>query len=46
VVEYIEHFDELLHQFLAHENQLTLTMVTGRFVDGLKDEFKSMVIMQ
>jgi hypothetical protein len=31
---------------MAHEHQLTSTMVTARFIDGLKDELKIAVIMQ
>jgi hypothetical protein len=46
VAEYVEQFDQLMHQLLAHENHLTSTMITGRFVDGLKDEIKSAVIIQ
>jgi hypothetical protein len=46
VTEYVERFDQLLHQLLAHENQLTPTMITTRFVDGLKDEVKAVVIIQ
>lgn len=44
--EYREQFDQLLHQLLAHESQLTPTMITSRFVDGLKDEICSVVIIQ
>lgn len=44
--DYIEQFDVLLHQLLAHENHLTTTMVTARFVDGLKDDLKAVVIIQ
>lgn len=46
VTEYVEQFDQLLHQLLAHENQLNPTMITTRFVDGLKDEVKAVVIIQ
>jgi hypothetical protein len=46
VPEYIENFDQLIHQLLAHENHLTSTMITTRFIDGLKDEIKSAVIIQ
>ncbi|XP_035816765.1 uncharacterized protein [Zea mays] len=46
VSDYIEQFDLLLHQLLAHENHLTTTMVTARFVDGLKDELRAVVIIQ
>jgi hypothetical protein len=31
---------------MAHEHQLTYTMVIARFIDGLKDELKITVIMQ
>jgi hypothetical protein len=44
--EYIELFDLLVHQLLAHENQLTPTMITTRFIDGLRDEIKSVVVIQ
>jgi hypothetical protein len=46
VGEYIELFDQLVHQLLAHENQLTPTMITTRFIDGLRDEIKSDVVIQ
>jgi hypothetical protein len=46
LAEYIEQFDILMHQLLAHEGQLTLAMITARFVDGLKDEIKSVVVIQ
>jgi hypothetical protein len=46
VAEYVENFDQLMHQLLAHENNLTSTMITARFVDGLKDEIKTVVIIQ
>jgi hypothetical protein len=46
ISDYIEQFDLLLHQLLAHENHLTTTMVTTRFVDGLKDELRAVVIIQ
>jgi hypothetical protein len=46
VSDYIEQFDVFLHQLLAHENHLTTTMVTARFVDGLKDDLKAVVITQ
>jgi hypothetical protein len=46
VVEYVEQFDILLHQLLAHESQLTPMMITSRFVDGLKDEIWVVVSIQ
>ncbi|XP_035818132.1 F-box domain containing protein isoform X1 [Zea mays] len=46
VVDYVEQFDILMHQLLAHENQLTSSMITARFIDGLKDEIKSVILIQ
>jgi hypothetical protein len=46
VGEYIELFDQLVHQLLAHENQLTPTMITTTFIDGLRDEIKSVIVIQ
>jgi hypothetical protein len=46
VSEYVEQFDVILHQLLAHEGQLTLAMITARFVDGLKEEVRSVVVIQ
>jgi hypothetical protein len=44
--DYIEHFDQFVHQLLAHESQLTPTMIIARFVDGLRDEIKFVVVIQ
>jgi hypothetical protein len=46
VAEYIEEFDILMHHLLAHGTQLTSSMITARFVDGLTDEIKSIVVIQ
>lgn len=46
VSEYVEQFDVLLHQLLAHEGQLTPAMITARFLDGLKEEVRSVVVIQ
>jgi hypothetical protein len=46
VVDYVEQFDQLMHQLLAHENQLTSAMITTRFIDGLRDDVKSAIIIQ
>jgi hypothetical protein len=35
-----------MHQLLAHENQFTSAMITTRFIDGLRDDVKSVVIIQ
>lgn len=41
----IEHFDELVHQILAHDPSFSGALVTNRFIDGLKDHIKSVVMI-
>ena len=43
VAEYIEKFDELIHQILAHDPCFSPHVITSRFVDGLKDEIRVVV---
>jgi hypothetical protein len=45
VPEYIEEFDELVHQLLAHDPYFNPSVVTSRFVDGLKSDIKSVVLV-
>jgi hypothetical protein len=45
VPEYIEEFDELVHQLLAHDPYFNPSVVTSKFVDGLKPEIKSVVLV-
>jgi hypothetical protein len=45
VVEYIEKFDELIHQILAHDPCFSPHIITSRFVDGLKDEIRVVVLV-
>lgn len=37
VAEYIEKFDALVHQILAHDPKFNSVTITNRFIDGLKD---------
>ncbi|RLM74197.1 hypothetical protein C2845_PM15G12530 [Panicum miliaceum] len=46
VTEYVEKFDTLVHQLLAHDNSLTSAMITGRFVDGLREDVRAVVVIQ
>ncbi|XP_062187935.1 uncharacterized protein LOC133891241 [Phragmites australis] len=46
VVEYIEKFDELVHQLLAHDASLSTAVITNRFIDGLKEEVRAVVLIQ
>jgi len=45
VSEYIELFDELVHQLLAHDPYFNPSVITSRFDDGLKNEIKSVVLV-
>lgn len=45
VSEYVEVFDELVHQLLAYDPYFSLTVITSRFVDGLKIPIKSVVLV-
>jgi hypothetical protein len=45
VHEYIEQFCDLVHQLLAHDPTVATATITNRFVDGLKKEIKSVVMM-
>jgi hypothetical protein len=46
VVDYITHFDELMHQLLAHDPLVNPAFLTNKFVDGLSDDIKAAVMMQ
>ena len=37
VAEYIEKFDELVHQILAHDAKFNSANVVNKFIDGLRD---------
>lgn len=46
VIDYVEQFDNLVHQLLAHDSSLKPIMVTNRFIDGLRDDIKAIVLLQ
>jgi hypothetical protein len=37
VVDYISQFDDLMHQLLAHDPLVNPVLLTGKFVDGLRE---------
>lgn len=45
VAEYVELFDEIVHQLLAHDPNFNPAAITSRFVDGLKHEIKVVVLV-
>lgn len=46
VAEYVELFDELAHQLLAHDPLFNPVGITSKFVDGLKPDIKAVVLVQ
>jgi hypothetical protein len=45
VHEYIESFCDIVHQPLAHDPSFPSSVITNRFIDGLKKEIKSIVMV-
>jgi hypothetical protein len=45
VIEYISHFDELMHQLLAHDPSVHPAFLTSKFIDDLKPEIKAVVVL-
>jgi len=45
VSEYIEHFDDLVHQIRAHDLAFSAALSTNRFIDGLRDDIKAVVMI-
>lgn len=45
VLDYITLFDELMHQLLAHDPLVNLAFLTNKFIDGLHDDIKSVVLL-
>lgn len=45
VGEYVELFDELLYQLLAHEPFVNPVVITSKFVDWLKPEIKAIILV-
>jgi hypothetical protein len=46
VIEYVENFNNLMHQMLAHNPTIDQEIFTTAFIDGLKDEIRSVVTIQ
>ncbi|WVZ71981.1 hypothetical protein U9M48_020508 [Paspalum notatum var. saurae] len=45
VSEYVEHFDDLIHQLLAQDPCFSTTAITTRFIDGLDPKIKAVVLV-
>jgi hypothetical protein len=46
VADYIEKFDSLFHKILAHDPKFSAATITNRFIDGLRDDIKAIVLVQ
>lgn len=46
VAEYVESFDNLMHHLFSYDNALTPPYFLTKFVDGLKDEIRGVVMIQ
>ena len=46
VSEYVEQFDGLMHQLMAYDNSLIPVFFVTKFVEGLKDEIRTVVMVQ
>ena len=46
LLEYVESFSNLMHQMLAHNPNIDHEIFLTTFVDGLKDDIKSVVMIQ
>jgi len=45
IADYIEKFDTLVHQILAHDPKFSTATITNRFIDGLKDDIRAVVLV-
>jgi hypothetical protein len=45
IADYIEKFDSIVHQILAHDPKFSTATITNRFIDGLKDDIRSVVLV-
>jgi hypothetical protein len=46
MLEYVENFNNLMYQMLAHNPTIDHEIFTTTFIDGLKDEIRSVVTIQ
>lgn len=46
VTEYIESFTNVVHPLLVHTPQMDSSLITNRFIDGLREDIKAVVLVQ
>jgi hypothetical protein len=45
VTEYVEQFSDIVHHILAHDKAFPHSVITNRFIDGLKKDVRTAVMM-
>jgi hypothetical protein len=45
VSEYVEQFIDIVHQLLAHDPSIAPSVITNRFVDGLRKDIRTVVMV-
>lgn len=45
VTEYVDNFDTLMHQILAHDPMFSVSAIVNCFIDGLKPDIRSVVLI-
>jgi hypothetical protein len=45
ITKYVEYFDSLMHQILAHDPAFSVSAIVNRFVDGLRYDIKAVVFI-
>jgi hypothetical protein len=45
VADFIERFDSIVHQILAHDPKFSTATITNHFIDGLKDDIRAVVLV-
>lgn len=45
ISDYIETFSDLVHEMLAHDPTIANSIITNRFIDGLRDDIRAIVVV-
>jgi hypothetical protein len=45
VSDYIESFSEIVHLILIHDPTMPASVITNRFIDGLKKEIRAVIML-
>jgi hypothetical protein len=45
IIEYVEQFNDIVHQLLTHDPSFPPTVITNKFIDGLKKEIRAVIMI-